>query len=262
MMNNKTLSLAALLHHLAQVKVQILFFACEELLQPFLNTNAQALVCVKKSPLWNSYKSALWLPIPYLTRSKEPPSCCFPREWLYGFKLSFKTPRLHISTLPKIGSLCWRLNQREPSESSHVSWWLHSTQTDNNCPPFIILTPRTAHAGPPKRGFNVQTFGWLPAVHRRNLGFKPYELSCANSSHPSQSESSMDLTAAVPFISWRAARRWCWQGGQDPHVSVNTGFPPACLHLPYSFKYIHACFTTTTVFCFTPSGGQIKPFLR
>lgn len=52
MMNNKTLSLAA------QVKVQILFLTCEELLQPFLNNSAQALVCVKKSALWNSHKSA------------------------------------------------------------------------------------------------------------------------------------------------------------------------------------------------------------
>lgn len=57
-MNNKTLSLAARPHHLAQVEVQILFFTCEELLQPLLNNNAQALVRGKKSPLWNSHKSA------------------------------------------------------------------------------------------------------------------------------------------------------------------------------------------------------------
>lgn len=46
------------------------------------------------------------LPIPYQWRFKEPQSCCFSREWFYGFELSFKTPRLHISTPFEIVSLC------------------------------------------------------------------------------------------------------------------------------------------------------------
>lgn len=134
---------------LSQVKAQMLVFMGEELLRTILNSSAQTLLCVKKSPLWNCLIpsllviSTLWLPIPYQWRCKAPSSCCFLREWLYGFELSFKTPRVHISTPLKIGTLRWRLNQRGLSESNRVSWWLQSTQTDNNnCPPFITPTPR------------------------------------------------------------------------------------------------------------------------
>lgn len=44
-------------------------------------------------------------------------SCCFQREWLYGFELSFKTPRLHNSTTLEIVTFCRRATQKELDSS-------------------------------------------------------------------------------------------------------------------------------------------------
>lgn len=53
--------------------------------------------------------------VPYRSRFKDPQSCCFVREWLYGFELSLETPRLHISTPLEIVTLCWQVTQRKPA---------------------------------------------------------------------------------------------------------------------------------------------------
>lgn len=54
---------------------------------------------------------------PYQPRFKEPQSCCFPREWLYGFELCFQTPWLMISTPLEMVTLRWQVTQREKAHS-------------------------------------------------------------------------------------------------------------------------------------------------